>query len=260
MLCLSGFEPYSCWVSLYYETCANGNILSLGHLWLDIKCQLIAHSQEQTQISLLGYFFHHCKTTTKNTTLLMGVANIQLLVVSQSTAGLYINLHQKVGHCQPTVTQGQPAVSLPGLRSALGEKSKKRSASKPSQMAVWGGEKAEESFHLPSPPLSCFNSFFFPFSSTMEPGPRRSRDVDHKYWNRRLPLVVYHAQFEEQQHLLEYHLQVLLLQVSEESQPNEKKAFFCKANSLIHLITSFIVKLICTRCLPFGNRQSGSFL
>ena len=153
---------------------------------------------------------------------------MQPLVVSQSTAGLYINLHEKVGHCQPTVTQGQPAVSLPGLRSALGDKSKKRSASKPSQMAVRGGEKAEESFHLPSPPLSCFTSFFFPFSSTMEPGPRRSRDVDHKYWNRRLPLVVYHVQFEGQQHLLEYHLQVLLLQVSEESQPNEKKAFFAK--------------------------------
>ena len=164
MLC--GFEPYSCWVSLYYETCANGNILSLGHLWLDIKCQLIAHSR-------WGIFFHHCKTTTKNTMSLMGVANIQLLVVSQSTAGLYINLHQKVGHCQPTVTQGQPAVSLSGLHSALGEKSEKRSASKASQTAVWGEEKAEESFHLPSPPLSCFTSFFlflFPPLRSLVPG------------------------------------------------------------------------------------------
>ena len=34
MLCLSGFELYSRWVSLYFETCANGHILSLGHLWL----------------------------------------------------------------------------------------------------------------------------------------------------------------------------------------------------------------------------------
>ena len=41
MLCLSGFELYSRWVSLYFETCANGHILSLGHLWLQSGTKVV---------------------------------------------------------------------------------------------------------------------------------------------------------------------------------------------------------------------------
>lgn len=70
------------------------------------------------------------------------------------------------------------------------------------KLAKWQSGEGKRRKNLSTSPVhhlsSCFTSFFFPFSSTMEPGHRRWKDDDDKYWNGTLPLVVYHVQFEGQ--------------------------------------------------------------
>lgn len=137
------------------------------------------------------------------------------------------------------------------------EKSKKRSASKASWMAVRGGERAEESFHLPSPPLSCFTSFFFLFPPlwSLVPGDGRMLITNTEIKDYLLKCIMLNLKGSSIFWSIVFRF---FFRRFQRNHSLMKKGIFCKTNSLIHNTTSFIVKSVLGGCswekvAPFYN-------